>query len=269
MKLEGEQTLLRVYLRNTDKYGWWRLAADTLVVRARKQGLAGATVLRGFFGLDIDGHVLEERLWSVVEHRPIIMEFVDTPQAIGRFLSVVEDVVLEGLATLERGHVLIYRHEGSDASRTAERLAVPDLVPDLSTLPSPEEFPAMTLSENGQLLRVFIGESDTWEGEPLYRAIVMRAKSLGLAGATVLHGAMGYGANSRVHTTKLLELSTDLPIVVEIVDTVDKVQSLLPFLDQAVDEGMITIEAVKVLRYRHNPAKARTPAQEHGPEAIE
>ena len=68
---------------------------------------------------------------------------------------------------------------------------------------------------------------------------------------------MGYGANSRVHTTKLLELSTDLPVVVEIVDTADKIQALLPFLDSAVDEGMITIEAVKVLRYRHDPAKVR------------
>ena len=115
----------------------------------------------------------------------------------------------------------------------------------------------MTLSENGQLLRIFIGESDTWEGEALYRAIVLKAKELGMAGATVLHGAMGYGANSRVHTTKLLELSTDLPVVVEIVDTADKIQALLPFLDSAVDEGMITIEAVKVLRYRHDPAKVR------------
>ena len=115
----------------------------------------------------------------------------------------------------------------------------------------------MTLSENGQLLRVFIGESDVWEGEPLYRAIVIKAKELGLAGATVLHGAMGYGANSRVHTTRLLELSTDLPIVVEIVDVADKVEALLPFLDQAVKEGMITIEAVRVLRYRANEAKTR------------
>lgn len=115
----------------------------------------------------------------------------------------------------------------------------------------------MHLSENGQLLRIFIGESDTWEGAPLYRAIVLKAKELGLAGATVLHGTMGYGANSRLHTTRLLELSTDLPIVVEIVDTADKVQGLLPFLDAAVAEGTITIEAVKVLRHRHNPAKAR------------
>src|SRR5438874_4087361 len=227
MKLEGEQTLLRVYLRNTDKYGWWRSAADTLVERARQHGLAGATVLRGFFGLDVDGCLLEAHLWSIAERRPVIIEFVDSPQAIGRFLSVVEEVVPEGMATLERGHVLIYRHEGSAAARSAARLAVPSPVPDLSTLPNSEEFPAMTLSENGQLLRIFIGESDTWEGEALYRAIVLKAKELGMAGATVLHGAMGYGANSRVHTTKLLELSTDLPVVVEIVDTADKIQALL------------------------------------------
>jgi PII-like signaling protein len=253
MKLEGEQVLLRVYLRNTDHYGWWRSAADTLVERARSQGLAGATVLRGFFGLDVDGHLLHDRRWSMTEHRPVVIEFVDTAAAIGQFLATVEEVVPEGLATLERGHVLVYRHERTGRSR----LAVPGAVPDLSTLPSPEEFPAMHLSENGQLLRVFIGESDTWQGEPLYRAIVLKAKDLGLAGATVLHGAMGFGANSRVHTTKLLELSTDLPVVVEVVDTADKVEALLPFLDEAVGEGMITIEAVKVLRYRHNPAKVR------------
>jgi uncharacterized protein len=256
MKLEGEQVLLRVYLRNTDKYGWWRSAADTLVERARKQGLAGATVLRGFFGLDVDGQLLQQRLWSLTERRPVIIEFVDMARKIGQFLSVVEEIVHEGLATLERGHVLLYRYENSVRSRS--RLAIPNPVTDLSTLPAPEEFPAMQLSENGQLLRVFIGESDTWEGEPLYRAIVVRAKELGMAGATVLHGAMGFGANSRVHTTNLLELSTDLPIVVEIVDTAEKVQSLLPFLDVAVTEGMITIEAVKVLRYRHNPAKTRS-----------
>jgi hypothetical protein len=256
MKLEGEQTLLRVYLRTTDKYGWWRSAADTLVARARHHGLAGATVLRGFFGFDVDGHLLEQNLWSVAERRPVVIEIVDTPQAIGQFLSVVAEVVPEGLATLERGHVLLYRHRRA----ATERLSVPGPVPDLSTLPSPEEFPVMQLSENGQLLRVFIGESDVWEGGPLYRAIVLKAKELGLAGATVLHGAMGYGANSRMHTTKLLELSTDLPVVVEIVDTADKVQALLPFLDESVAEGMITIEAVKVLHYRHNAKKVRPPA---------
>src|SRR5947199_10628443 len=101
MKLEGEQTLLRVYLRNTDEYGWWRSAADTLVERARKQRLAGATVLRGFFGLDVGGRLLERSRWSVAERRPVVIEFVDSPRVIGAFLSTVAVVVRDGLATLE------------------------------------------------------------------------------------------------------------------------------------------------------------------------
>lgn len=258
MKLEGEQTLLRVYLRNTDKKGWFSApAAESLVERARTLGLSGATVLRGFFGLDVNGRLLESGRWSLVEHVPVIVEFVDCPQAIGRFLSVVEEVVLEGLATLERGHVLLYRQSRDAAARASMRLEVPGPVTPFSTLPRPEEFPVMKLSEEGKLLRVFIGESDSWHGEPLYRAIVLKARELGLAGATVLRGPMGFGANSRVHTSKLVELSTDLPILVEIVDSGEKIQSLLPFLDEAVAEGLITIEDVRVLRYRHNEGKAR------------
>src|SRR5262249_14313883 len=157
------------------------------------------------------------------------VEFVDGPRAIGRFLSVVGEVVEEGLATLERAHVLLYRQSQKEVAEARRHLAVPGPITPLSTLPSPEEFPVMNLSENGQLLRVFIGESDSGEGQPLYRAVVLKARELGLAGATVLRGPMGFGANSRVHTTRLLELSTDLPIVIEIVDTADKVQSLLPF----------------------------------------
>lgn len=255
MKLEGEQTLLRVYLRNTDKQGWFSPpVAEALVQQARRDGLAGATVLRGLLGLDITGKLLESSAWSLVDHVPLIVEIVDAPQAVGRFLSAVEQMIPEGMATLERAHVVLYRHGEPDAARAA-RLEVPGSVTPLSTLPSPEEFPVMRLSESGQLVRVFIGESDTWHGQPLYRAIVLKARELGLAGATVLKGPMGFGANSLVHTTKLLELSTDLPIVVEIVDSAEKVQSLLPFLDEAVTEGLITIEEVRILKYRHNEKK--------------
>jgi PII-like signaling protein len=261
MKLEGEQTLLRVHLRNTDRHGWFSPpAAEELVRRARADGLAGATVLRGILGLDVSGKLLETAAWSLVDHVPVVVEIVDAPRAVGRFLSVVERTVPEGLATLERAHVILYRQGRTAAARAAARLEVPGPVEPLSTLPSPEEFPAMRLSEDGQLLRVFIGESDVWDGQPLYRAVVLKARELGLAGATVLRGPMGFGANSRLHTTKLLELSTDLPIVVEIVDNPEKIQTLLPFLDEAVTEGLVTIEAVRVLKYRHNQAMARPPA---------
>ena len=100
-----------------------------------------------------------------------------------------------------------------------------------------------------KLLRIFIGEADCWEHKPLYEAIVLKARELGLAGATVLRGPMGYGAKSHIHTSKILRLSMDLPIVIEIVDGEEKIQTLLPFLDTMVTEGLITLQDVQVIKY--------------------
>ncbi len=103
-----------------------------------------------------------------------------------------------------------------------------------------------------ELLRIFVGENDKHEGRPLYEAIVLKARELGLAGATVLRGTLGFGANSRLHTAKILRLSEDLPMVVEIVDAPDKIDAFLPVLDAMIDEGLVTQEIVRVLMYRHN-----------------
>src|SRR5580704_6551338 len=109
----------------------------------------------------------------------------------------------------------------------------------------------MKIPENGKLLRIFIGESDRWHHQPLYEAIVMKAREAGLAGATVLRGPMGFGATSHLHTAKILRLSMDLPLVVEIVDSEEKVNGFLPVLDGMVDSGLVTLERVKVIHYRH------------------
>ncbi len=109
----------------------------------------------------------------------------------------------------------------------------------------------MKLPEQGKLLRIFIGEGDTYKGKPLYEAIVLKARELNLAGATVLKGVMGFGANSRLHTSKVLRLSEDMPLIIEIVDTEEKLDLLMPFLEETVTEGLITIETVKVIIYRH------------------
>ena len=109
----------------------------------------------------------------------------------------------------------------------------------------------MTLPEDALLLRIFIGESDHLHGRPLYEQIVMKARELNLAGATVLRGVMGYGASSRIHTAKLLDISTDLPMVVEIVDTEAKIGLLMPFIDETVKGGLVTMEKMKVIRYTH------------------
>lgn len=111
----------------------------------------------------------------------------------------------------------------------------------------------MKIPQQGALLRIFIGESDTWHGQPLYEAIVHKARELHLAGATVLRGPMGYGARSRLHTAKLLRLSEDLPIVIEIVDSRTKIDELLPHIDTMVTEGLVTLEKVEVIKYRADP----------------
>ena len=108
----------------------------------------------------------------------------------------------------------------------------------------------MKLEGEGQLLRIFIGESDHWHGKPLYEAIVRLFREAGLAGATVLRGVEGFGASSRLHTTRLLQLSQDLPVVIEVVDTEERIATVLPRLDEMVTQGMMTIERVHVITYR-------------------
>ena len=114
-----------------------------------------------------------------------------------------------------------------------------------------------TLPEQGMLLRIFIGETDKYQGKPLYEQILLEARKLNLAGTTVLRGILGFGATSHVHSAKFLDLSEDLPIVVEIVDTEESLKKILPFLDETVKEGLITMEEVKVLKYRHNKKTGR------------
>jgi len=115
----------------------------------------------------------------------------------------------------------------------------------------------MMLPEEGHLLRIFVGESDKHEGQPLYEWLVRKAREQGLAGATVLRGIEGFGAHSRLHTAKILRLSEDLPIVVEIVDTREKIEAFLPVVDQAITEGLATLERVAIRFYRSGSKAGR------------
>ena len=107
----------------------------------------------------------------------------------------------------------------------------------------------MQIPQDAALLRIFAGESDRSDGKPLYEAIVLKAREQGLAGATVIRGPMGFGHSSHLHTSKILRLSEDLPVVVEIVDSEDKINAFLPVLDAMMGGGLVTLEKVKVLRY--------------------
>ncbi len=106
------------------------------------------------------------------------------------------------------------------------------------------------LEGEGKLVRIFIGESDRWHGRPLYQAIVERARERGLAGATVIRGIEGFGAKSHLHTSRILRLSEDLPVVIEIVDTTERIDELVPVLEEMVADGLVTIESVQIVTYR-------------------
>ena len=108
----------------------------------------------------------------------------------------------------------------------------------------------MEIPHDAVLLRIFIGESDRWHHQPLYEAIVLKAREMHLAGATVLRGPMGFGKSSRLHTAKILRLSLDLPLVIEIIDSEEKVNAFLPVLDGMMQGGLVTMEKVKCLDYR-------------------
>lgn len=109
----------------------------------------------------------------------------------------------------------------------------------------------MRISGEAKLVRIFIGESDHWHGVPLYEAIVRKVREMGLAGATVIRGLEGFGANSRIHTAKILRLSEDLPVLIEIVDKEERIQGILPILDEMIGEGLITLERVEIIKYTH------------------
>src|SRR5438445_5797358 len=108
----------------------------------------------------------------------------------------------------------------------------------------------MEVPRDSLLLRIFIGESDRFEHKPLYEVIVLKAREMHLAGATVLRGPMGFGKSSRMHTAKILRLSMDLPMVIEIVDSEEKINAFLPVLDKMMGGGLVTLEKAKVIRYQ-------------------
>ena len=114
----------------------------------------------------------------------------------------------------------------------------------------------MKLEGHGKLLRIFIGESDTWHGKPLYQAIVERAREHGMAGATVIRGVEGFGKRSHLHTTRILRLSEDLPVVIELVDSEERIREIMPVLDEMIGDGLVTLEAAEIITYRASAPEA-------------
>lgn len=248
MKVEAEQVLCRFHVSNLERHGSAPLYL-WIVDTARREDLQGATVLKGCMGLRADGTVLRESPWKIAQEIPVIVEVVDGPLHVERLLARVEPAFGAGAITLERAHVALYRAGGG---RAMPRDAAPrDEIVGTREATAAWEVKTMQIPQDGVLMRVFIGESDRdpERNLPLYEGIVLRAREAHLAGATVLKGPMGFGRSSRIHTANLFELSTDLPVVIEIVDAEEKIHAFVAVVDRLVTEGLVTLEAVRVLKY--------------------
>jgi uncharacterized protein len=229
---EYENLVLRVYLRSIDKYRG-TCAADHLIEQAHRWGLAGATLLRGILGLDRTGELAESNWWSIKEVVPVVGHFVDTAEAINSFMPLVQEIAQGGVRVLMPGSMLS-RARARRFSHASER----------PVAPYAPEHPPVGIEERGELLRISMAESDLFEGQPLYRAIVLRAQELRLATAAVFRGAMGFADDHRIRTATFWRRPADLPLLVDIVDAPRNVRRLLPFLEQAAGSATITLEDV-------------------------
>jgi uncharacterized protein len=256
VKLEAEQVLCRFQLSNLARHDRQPLY-QWIVEMAKRLGLQGATVLKGVMGLRPDGSVLKESPWTFSQEIPVIVDVVDGPQHVEKLLARVEPAFEDGIITLERAQVALYR--GGEADLEPKDVAPRCDVIATKGASTAWEVKTMKLPEEGVLLRIFIGESDREKGRhrPLYEAIVARAREANLAGATVLKGPMGFGRHSRLHTARLLEMSSDLPVLIEIVDAEEKIRSFMPLIDQLVTEGLVTLEAVRIIKYVSSEAPSR------------
>jgi hypothetical protein len=243
MSFAEEQVSLRVYLRNTDKCGWLS-AAERLVEQARRDRLAGATVLRGILGLDSTGHLLEPSPLSVVEHVPVIVEVVDDGDRIGGFLPKVDRIAPKSVVTLSLVAAQLYRRREPLVASEARPATFPSgsggLLPAAALS---DEWQTGRVGRMGSLVRVFIGEDALYEGEPLFRAVVVRAQECQSAWAAVLKAPMGYDGGGPLRVTALFHRSRNRPVVVEVVHE-GHTEEFLAFLNRAVGEGIVTVEDV-------------------------
>lgn len=198
------------------------------------RGVAGATVTRGLAGFGADHKMHTARILWLTENLPVKIEFVESPEKLEELLPKLQDMVGTGLIEVQETTIVkpsTAREEKDDAS-----------------------LPAVKRSGTAKLMRIFIGENDKWHDKPLYQALVESLRANDIAGVTVYHGILGYGANRRIHQQKTMTLSHDRPIMLSIVDTEEKLRAFAPVLDDMVQQGLVVLSDVDIVKYSHTPA---------------
>jgi len=197
------------------------------------RGVSGANVVRGIAGFGADHHLHTMRIERLTENLPIKIEFIESPEKVMELLPKLHEMVGSGLIEIQDTTVV----KPSEASRKG--------APQPSSLPLRHEGKA-------KLMRIFVGENDKWHEKPLYKALIESMRANDIAGVTVYQGILGYGANRRIHKEGALNLSHDRPMMLSVVDTEEKLRAYFPILDSMIQQGLVVLSDVDIIKYAHN-----------------
>jgi PII-like signaling protein len=198
------------------------------------RGCSGATVLKGVAGFGADHHMHSANVVEMSDRLPMKIEFIDTPEKVDELLPKLEEMAGSGMIELQETTVA----KPAEASKPKQE-------------PVREH---VRIEGKAQMMRIFVGESDRWRDQPLHEALVRAMRAHDLAGATVYRGILGYGAHRRVHREKPLHLSRDSSMMISVIDTETKLREFLPIVDQMVEEGLVVLSDVDVIKYSHRAA---------------
>jgi PII-like signaling protein len=200
------------------------------------RGVSGATVLKGVAGFGADHHLHSSSFVEISDRLPLKIEFIESQEKVEELLGKLEEMAGSGMIEVQETRIV------KPAVRSKSKAV--------------ETRPHVKIEGRAKLMRVYVGEDDRWNGKPLYKALVEAMRANDLAGATVYRGILGYGAHRRVHRDKPLHLSRDCSIMLSVVDTEEKLRGFLPTLERMVEEGLIVLSDVDVIKYSHRPLSA-------------
>ena len=199
------------------------------------RGVSGATVLKGVAGFGADHHIHSASSVEISDHLPLKIEFIETREKVDELLGKLEELTGSGMIEVQE-----------------TTIAKPARVSKPKKAPVPEH---IKIEGKAKLMRIYIGESDRWKDRSLHEALIRAMRANDLAGATVYRGILGYGAHRRVHKEKPLHLSHDCSIMISVIDTEEKLQEFLPIVDQMVQEGLVVLSDVDIIKYSHRAAE--------------
>jgi len=210
------------------------------------RGVSGATVLKGVAGFGADHHMHSSNIVEISDHMPLKIEFIESREKVDELLGKLEELAGTGMIELQETMV------AKPAQLSKQKNAAP-------AAPAPH----LKIEGKAKLMRIYIGESDRWKDKPLHKALVEAMRANDIAGVTVYRGILGYGAHRRVHKDKPLFLSRDASIMLSVIDTEEKLRAFLPLVEQMVEEGLVVLSDVDIIKYSHRaletgPSRAAT-----------